>query len=94
MPTGAKMTDNISLMTFPCDFQIKVIGKNTATFTDDIINISRKHFPNTSDEAIRSQPSQQSNYIALGVTIHALNQTTIDALYQELTQHPDVKMVL
>lgn len=88
------MTDNPSLMEFPCDFPIKIIGKNSAAFVTDVINITRKHFPDTADNAIRSQPSQQSNYIAISVTVHALDQATLDALYLELTQHPDIKMVL
>lgn len=88
------MTDKTSLMTFPCDFQIKIIGKNTAAFETDIIHIIRKHFSNTADDAICRQSSQQSNYLAISVTVHALNQITLDALYLELTQHPDIKMVL
>jgi len=88
------MTDNPSLMTFPCDFQIKIIGKNSETFATDVVNIIRRHFPNTLDDSIRSQPSQQSSYVAISVTVLALNQPTLDALYLELTQHPDIKMVL
>lgn len=88
------MTDSPSLMEFPCDFLIKIIGKNSAVFAADVANSIRKHFPNTQDNSISSQPSQQSNYIAISVTVHALDQTTLDALYLELTQHPDIKMVL
>lgn len=88
------MTDNPSLMTFPCDFLIKIIGMNSATFATDVGNIIRRHFPNTPDDAISSQPSQQSSYIAISVTVHAIDQVTLDALYLELTQHPDIKMVL
>ena len=88
------MANNDSLMTFPCDFQLKVIGKNSVYFDADVVNITRKHFPGTEDTCFRQQISQQSNYIAISVTVHALNQDTLDALYLELTQHPDIKMVL
>lgn len=88
------MTDNSSLMTFPCEFPIKIIGKNTPVFTTDIPLIVRKYYPDTPDTAIRIQPSQQSSYIAITATVHACDQKTLDALYQELTQHPDIKMVL
>lgn len=88
------MTDNPSLMEFPCEFPLKIIGKNSAAFATDAINITRKHFPDISDNSIRSQPSKQSSYLAITVTVHALDQASIDALYLELTQHPDIKMVL
>ena len=89
-----KKTDNPSLMEFPCDFIIKIIGTNTATFSTDVAQISRKHFPNLTDDSLRSQSSKESKYVAISVTVHALNQASLDALYLELTQHPDIKMVL
>ena len=88
------MTDNQSLMEFPCNFPIKVIGKKTANFAKEITEITCRHFPNTADEDIRFQDSQQGNYIALTITVYAENQPTLDALYLELTKHPDIKMVL
>jgi len=88
------MTDTPSLMEFPCDFLLKIIGKNSATFATDVVNIIRKHYPNTLDASISSQSSQQASYIALSVTVHAIDQPSLDACYLELTQHPDIKMVL
>ena len=88
------MTNTQSLMEFPCDFLVKIIGINSAVFATDVVNIIRKHFPDTSDHSIQSQKSQNSNYLSISVTVHALNQTTLDAFYLELTQHPDIKMVL
>ena len=88
------MTDNQSLMQFPCDFPIKIIGKKTAHFLEEITEIVRKHFPNTHDTAIRTNPSQKNNYLSITATVLAHDQATLDALYQELTKHPDIKMVL
>lgn len=88
------MNESASLMQFPCDFSIKVIGKNTATFETDILNIARKFYPNLLEEAIRSQLSKNGSYRSCNLTVHAEEQTTLDALYQALTEHPDVNMVL
>ena len=81
-------------MEFPCDFQIKVIGVNKDSFTPEITAIARKYYPKTEDAAIRQQPSGKGNYLALTLTVHAQDQKTLDALYSELTKHPDIKMVL
>ena len=89
------MTDTTnSLMEFPCQFPIKIIGKNSANFAIDIGNIARKHYPDLKDCDIRIQPSQNDNYLAVTVTVLAHNQASLDALYLELTKHPDIKMVL
>lgn len=88
------MRSQQTLMTFPCDFQIKIIGSNTESFEREIIGIARKHFPDITDTSIQSKPSQQGNYVAISITLHVKDQITLDALYMELTKHPDIKMVL
>ena len=81
-------------MTFPCDFPLKIIGKNHDQFQPEIIAIVQKHFSTLQDEHILVKPSQHGNYLALSIVITVHDQASLDALYQELTQHPDIKMVL
>ena len=81
-------------MVFPCDFKIKIMGVNTKTFADEIYAIICKHFPKTKQSAITSQQSREGNFLSITATIHVLDQQTLDALYMDLTQHPDIKMVL
>lgn len=88
------MTENSSLLTFPCDFPIKIIGLNTADFTNDIVAIVLKHFPQTPMDNIVCKDSQKGNYLAITATVRASDQVSLDKLYQELTQHPAIKMVL
>ena len=87
-------SDNKSLMVFPCDFKIKIMGLNTKTFSNDIYQIVCKHFPDTKTSAMSTQQSREGNFLSITVTIHVLDQQTLDALYIELTKHPDIKMVL
>ncbi len=88
------MKNENSLMTFPCDFQIKVIGNNNETFLSDIIRISRKYYPIVDDKDIQSQLSKQGNYLAITIALRVEDQQTLDSLYMELTKHTEVKMVL
>lgn len=83
-----------SAMTFPCDFQLKIIGKQNETFMTTVMSIVRQHFPDTTESAVEHRPSKKNNYIAIRVTVHAKDQASLDALYIELTQHPDILMVL
>ena len=88
------MKDDKSLMVFPCDFNIKIIGTHHESFSMDVLSIAQKHFPETNETSIRSQPSQQGNYLSITLTVHVHEQATLDSLYNELTKHPNIKMVL
>jgi uncharacterized protein len=88
------MTDNPSLMEFPCDFPIKIIGENSTTFLTSITNVVHQHFPEQLTHSICSQPSKQGNYLAITATVKAHDQKSLDALYLDLTKHPGIKMVL
>jgi uncharacterized protein len=93
---NVEKTDTIreSLLTFPCDFPVKIIGEVSEQFESDIIKIVRQHYPNLQDDAIQRQTSKQGTYLALSITVHAISQATLDALYQDLSKHPGTKMVL
>ena len=88
------MTQKDSLLTFPCEFPIKVIGVNKDSYITDIITLTKKHFPTVTEAAFRSDVSQKNNYLSLTITLMVQDQTTLDALYQDLTAHPDTRMVL
>lgn len=87
-------SDNKSLMQFPCDFQMKIIGTHTETFVDEIAKIISRHFPDMPKSAMSTQQSQNGNFLSITARLHVLDQKTLDALYLEVTKHPDIKMVL
>ena len=88
------MTEKKTLMAFPCEFQIKIIGDNKHLFFDEILTITRKHFPELDDRLVSTNISQKNNFLAITITIIATSQESLDALYHELTKHPDTRMVL
>ena len=83
-----------SLIEFPCLFPVKIIGTNSPSFIEEIIFITKKHFSDFDDKKLSHKLSQNSNYLALTVPVYALNQKMLDAIYQEVTQSKEVKMVL
>ena len=88
------MTEESPLLTFPCDFPIKIMGKATEIFEDEIITLIYKHYPDLKTHQIQKNTSKNGNFLAISVTVYALDQASLDALYQDLSQHPDIKMVL
>jgi putative lipoic acid-binding regulatory protein len=83
-----------SLIEFPCLFPLKIIGMNHESFLDEIKQIVLKHTESLQEEHVKHTLSQKNNYLAITIHITAENQEMLDALYHELTKHPNVKMVL
>jgi putative lipoic acid-binding regulatory protein len=83
-----------SLITFPCNFPIKVMGNNTPTFAQEIIDIVTTYDKKPDPSTINLRVSREKKYISLTVIVHVENQIQLDNIYQALTKHPDVRMVL
>lgn len=83
-----------TLIEFPCDFPVKIIGANSEQFLREIKNALMKHFPDFSQENLTYNYSEGSNFLAVTVKVYVLSQANLDSFYQDLTKIPDVKMVL
>ena len=88
--------DNSSetLLTFPCDFVIKIFGKDSDEFKSTVLAVLRKHVPQFSEDAIRMQPSSQGKFLAISVTLPIESKLQLDQIYQDLTLSPHVLMAL
>ncbi len=94
MTEDSKGSKDSSLLKFPCDFPMKIMGKATGGFKHDIFAIIHKHYPDLKKDAVQTNTSKKGNFLAISVTVHALDKPSLDALYQDLNKHPDIKMVL
>jgi len=83
-----------SLLTFPCEFPIKIMGRASENFEADVVAIVRKHAPDLSAAAISNRPSGKGNYIAITVTVNATSKEQLDNIYLELNGHESVVMTL
>lgn len=88
------MQDQSSLMHFPCDFPMKIIGKSQDKFLENIIEIVCCYFPETGSEKFKTQASKNANYVSVSVMLYVTEQSILDELYLALTKHPDISMVL
>lgn len=83
-----------TLLEFPCRFAIKAMGKTSPELDIQIVEIVRRHCPELTEGAVTSRPSKNGNYTAVTVIIEASSKRQLDAIYQELTDHPHILMVL
>lgn len=83
-----------TLLTFPCEFPIKVMGRDSETFEAEVIRIVRKHVPDLPTDAVTTRHSGKGNYLAVTVIVPATSKEQLDNIYLELNTHEAVLMIL
>lgn len=83
-----------SVIPFPCDFTIKVMGKAQGDFEKITMSIVQKHFPLVDASLIQKKLSKDGNYLSLSITFYVDSKMQLDALYQELSSTKEILMVL
>ena len=83
-----------SLIEYPLDFPLKIMGKNEPGFAAMVIGIVRRHAPDFDEETVELRRSKKSSYLSITCTIRAVSREQLDALYIELNDQPGVVMVL
>jgi putative lipoic acid-binding regulatory protein len=83
-----------SLLTFPCAFPIKVMGRTQDGFAQAILAVVHRHAPDFDAATLEMRPSSAGNYLSLTCTVNATSRAQLDDLYRDLTSHPMVALVL
>lgn len=83
-----------SLLSFPCVFPIKVMGRREDGFAQTVSEIVLRHAPDFKPESMEMRTSKNGRYLSLTVVINARTREQLDGLYSELSKHPMVMMVL
>lgn len=83
-----------SLLEFPCDFPIKIMGSARDDFAQAIVTVVQAYAPDFNHASLDMRASGKGNYLALTCTIRAVSREQLDNLYRDLSAHPYVKIVL
>jgi len=83
-----------SLLEFPCQFPIKMMGKSSVDFRSIAISLVETHTGVIATSAIRSAPSSNGRFVSITVEIEAQSQAQLDAIYQDLSASQDVLVAL
>jgi uncharacterized protein len=90
----ASRDDSHSLITYPSEFPIKVMGARVDGFVDAVVAVARRFDPALDESRVELRPSSAGNYLGVTLMVTATSRQQLDALYQALTSHPMVKVVL
>ena len=83
-----------SLIEYPSDFPIKVMGKSHPEFAQVLTELVLQFDPGFDAATVEMRPSKGGNYIGLTFTVRATSRQQLDDLYRALHGHPMVSIVL
>ena len=83
-----------SLIEYPTQFPIKVMGANVEGFVDAMVHVAKVFDAHFDAGTVEQRPSKAGNYMGLTLSVHVTSREQLDELYRTLTTHPMVKIVL
>jgi uncharacterized protein len=83
-----------SLLDFPCDFPIKVMGRKAEGFREVIVALVEAHAGPLDVDRVSLRESRDGNFVALTIMLRAESQAQLDAIYNDLSEHDQVLMAL
>jgi hypothetical protein len=88
------MSGEETLLTFPTDFPIKIMGERRDDFAQTMVDLVLRHAPDFRAETVEMRASKSGNYLSVTCVVRATSKAQLDALYRGITAHPWVKMAL
>src|SRR5690606_24894441 len=82
------------LLEFPCEFPIKVMGRDADDFEAEVVAVFARHLGRIDPAQVRARPSSSGTFLSVTVTFRAESQEQLDALYRELTDNERVLFCL
>ncbi len=83
-----------SLIDYPCDFPVKVMGLNVDGYTQAMASLVLQFDPSWAPDRMETRESAGGKYLGLTFTVRATSREQLDELYRTLSSHPLCKVVL
>jgi len=83
-----------TLIEFPCDFLIKVMGETSDDFAHAMVKVIQAHAPKFEASKVDMRASSGGRFISLSCNVHVTSKPQLDSIYRALSEHPQVKYVL
>ena len=83
-----------TILEFPCEFPIKVMGKASESFETAVYHIIKQNVDELKEDAITTRTSGKGTYLSITLTITAQSQHQLDTIYEQLSACEQVIMAL
>lgn len=89
-----RVGDDESLLRFPCDFPIKVMGANGQDLRRLVVELVRHYAPELDEGQVQVRESRTGRYQSVTVIVPARDREQLESIYQVLSTHPQIAFVL
>jgi len=93
-PVVAQVVPGDSLIEYPCDFPVKVIGQRHPEFVSTMVRLAQDFDPEFGMHKVELRASKTEKYLGITLILRATSRAQLDGLYLALTGHPMVKVAL
>ncbi len=69
---------------FPCEYPVKVMGPNTATFAEEVVEVIKAHAPEVSSNSVHTKTSSSGKYQSVTVLVMALSKDHLLSIYTDV----------
>ena len=84
----------LDLLEFPCQYEIKAMGKYDALFETRVNKIVRRHLAGVPIVQTVTRESTEGRYVSVTCTIEAISREQLDSIYLDLHSEVDVLVTL
>jgi len=82
------------LLTFPCEFPVKVLGRSGEDFRSHATGIVERHMGTLDPARVSERLSRDGNFLAITYNLTPQSRVQLDDLYRELSASDAIVMVL
>lgn len=87
-------SDDDSIMEFPCQFPIKVIGRDENDFRSLAVGLVQTHTGEIESLSITENVSRNGRFLSLTITVTAVSREQLDQIYESLSASPSILVAL
>lgn len=79
---------------FPCQFPIKIMANPQKEVAEFVLNTLEKYIENPEAIKFTTRESKTGKYISITAIFEATSKEQLDSIYQALSSHAEIHMVL
>jgi len=83
-----------SLLEFPCDFPIKMMGEDSPEFRATARALVESHTGPLDDDRVQNALSRNGRFVSVTITVNAQSKEQLDDIYRDVSAHPSILMAL
>ena len=84
MPRRHAKRSPTSLLSFPADLNLHIMGHNQPDFPARVLAALQRHQPDLTEAALTTHPSREGRYLAVNISLTVPTQAEMEAIYREL----------